>query len=102
MCSTRQKICLMAGLILLLGGRSALAQEVCYAYDGLGRLIAAMDSQGSDSGHGGVPPGDTGHASSRGEAEVAGAFMPVAAPHNHRQDAYTAAAFPLPSKGLSS
>lgn len=36
----------MAGLILLLGGRSALAQEVCYAYDGLGRLIAAMDPQG--------------------------------------------------------
>lgn len=36
----------MAGLILLLGGRLALAQEVCYAYDGLGRLIAAMDPQG--------------------------------------------------------
>ena len=32
-----------AGLILLLGGLSAHAQEVCYAYDGLGRLIAAMD-----------------------------------------------------------
>jgi YD repeat-containing protein len=36
----------MAGLILLLGSRSALAQEVCYAYDGLRRLIAAMDPQG--------------------------------------------------------
>ncbi len=36
----------MAGLIPLLAGRSALAQEVCYAYDGLGRLIAAMDPQG--------------------------------------------------------
>jgi YD repeat-containing protein len=35
----------MAGLILLLAGRSALAQ-VCYAYDGLGRFIAAMDPQG--------------------------------------------------------
>ncbi len=35
----------MAGLILLLGGRTALAQEVCYAYDGLGPLIAAMDPQ---------------------------------------------------------
>ncbi len=35
----------MAGLILLQGGRSALAQEVCYAYDGLGRLIGAMDPQ---------------------------------------------------------
>jgi hypothetical protein len=46
MCSMRQKICLMAGLILLLEGRSALAQEVCYAYDGLGRLIAAMDFPG--------------------------------------------------------
>ncbi|MGH8582709.1 MAG: AIR synthase-related protein [Gammaproteobacteria bacterium] len=34
------------GLILLLGGQSALAQEVCYAYAGLGRLIAAMDPQG--------------------------------------------------------
>jgi hypothetical protein len=33
------------------------------------------------SGHGGVPSGAHGHASSRGEAEVAGTFMPVAAPH---------------------
>jgi YD repeat-containing protein len=35
----------MARRILLLAGRSALAQEG-YAYDGFGRLIAAMDPQG--------------------------------------------------------
>jgi hypothetical protein len=33
------------------------------------------------AGHGGVPSGAHGHASSRGEAEVAGTLMLVAAPH---------------------
>jgi YD repeat-containing protein len=46
MFSMKREIYLMARLILLLAGRSALAQEVCYAYDGFGRLIAAMDPLG--------------------------------------------------------
>jgi YD repeat-containing protein len=36
----------VAGLILLFMAQPAGAQQVCYAYDGLGRLIAVMDPQG--------------------------------------------------------
>lgn len=45
---------LIVGLTLFLSVQTAEAQEICYGYDLLGRLVAVVDQQGR-TGHS-IPP----------------------------------------------